>query len=96
MNFYFRKINTQLILETQENLSIVQGEVKDIDIEKNKIKGLKLTTGSYFKCKSIVICTGVYLNSKVIIGDNIFDSGPSVHLTHQFLSPDVLLQFLLY
>ncbi len=74
------------ILETQENLSIVQGEVKDIDIEKNKIKGLKLTTGSYFKCKYIVICTGVYLNSKVIIGDNIFDSGPNGLSNSKFLT----------
>lgn len=65
------------VLENQENLSIIQGEVKDIHIEKNEIKGVILTTDSYFKCKSIVICTGVYLNSKVIIGDNIFDSGPN-------------------
>lgn len=74
------------VLENQENLSIIQGEVKDIHIEENAIKGVILTTDSYFKCKSIVICTGVYLNSKVIIGDNIFDSGPNGLSNSKFLT----------
>ncbi len=65
------------ILENEDNLKIIQGEVKDIHVENNTVKGIILTTNAYFKCSAVIICTGVYLNSKVIIGDNIFDSGPN-------------------
>lgn len=65
------------ILENQDNITIIQGEVKDLHIENQIINGVYITTDSYFKCKAAIICTGVYLNSKVIIGDHIFDSGPN-------------------
>lgn len=65
------------ILENQENLYIVQGEVKDLHIEDQQIRGVYTTTDAYYKCKAAIICTGVYLNSRVIIGDHIFDSGPN-------------------
>lgn len=74
------------ILETQENLVIVQGEAKELHIENNEVKGVLLTSGSYFKTKAIVVCTGVYLNSKVIIGDNLFDYGPNGLSNAKFLS----------
>lgn len=74
------------VLEDQENLTLIQGEVEELHIENKVIKGLKLTTGSYFKSKAIIVCTGVYLNSKVIIGDKIFDSGPNGLANSKFLT----------
>lgn len=74
------------VLENQENLTIIQGEVKELHIENRKVEGVLLTTGGYFKCKSIVVCTGVYLNSRVIIGENIFDSGPNGLSNSKFLT----------
>lgn len=78
------------ILENQENLTIVQGEVKELHIENNIVKGLILATNSYFKTKSIVVCTGVYLNSRVIIGNNMFDSGPNGLSNAKFLTKTFL------
>lgn len=74
------------ILENTDNLTIVQGEVKSLDIENGSVKGVLLTTGAYFSAQSIVICTGVYLNSRVIIGENIFDSGPNGFSNAKFLT----------
>lgn len=78
------------ILENQENLTLIQGEVKEIHIENRVVKGIILTTGGYFKTNAVVVCTGVYLNSKVIIGENIFDSGPNGLLNSKFLTKTFL------
>ena len=74
------------VLEEQENLNILQGEVKELHIENNQIKGVLLTSGAYFKTKTVVVCTGVYLNSKVIIGENLFDYGPNGLSNAKFLT----------
>lgn len=78
------------ILENTSNLSIVQGEVKCLHIENNKVKGVLLTTGAYFSTKAVVVCTGVYLNSRVIIGENIFNSGPNGFSNATFLTETFL------
>lgn len=78
------------ILENQDNLTIIQGEVKELHIENNVVKGILLTTDAYFKTKTIILCTGVYLNSKLIIGDKIFDSGPNGLSNSKFLTNSLL------
>ena len=78
------------ILENTLNLNIVQGEVKSLHIENNEVKGVLLTTGAYFLTKAIVVCTGVYLNSRVIIGENIFNSGPNGFSNATFLTKTFL------
>ncbi|MCI0502991.1 MAG: tRNA uridine-5-carboxymethylaminomethyl(34) synthesis enzyme MnmG [Fusobacteria bacterium] len=65
------------VLEKQPGLDIFQGEVKNILIENGSIIGVELTTGLNFKAQSIIVATGTYLSSKVIIGDFIKDSGPN-------------------
>lgn len=94
LRFQVDKLKYQQImkktLEEQENLTLIQGEVKELHIENKIVRGLKLTTGSYFKSKAIIVCTGVYLNSKVIIGDRIFDSGPNGLSNSKFLTKSFL------
>ena len=57
------------VLEEQENLTLKQGEVTKIFTKNGKIVGIKTAVGETFSCKSIVICTGVYLKSRIIIGE---------------------------
>lgn len=64
-------------LERQKNLDILQCEVAEILVERNKIIGIKTGMGEVFSCKAVVVCTGVYLNSKVIIGDYTKNTGPN-------------------
>lgn len=68
------------VLENQENLDIKQAEIVDIIVDKvdNKVKlsSIKTHTGAIYKCKTIVLATGTYLKSKIIIGDVSFSGGP--------------------
>ena len=65
-------------LEKQENLLLRQGEVIDIDMDKETgVKGVLLKTGAYYSCKAVVIATGTFLGGKIFIGDTGFESGPN-------------------
>lgn len=64
-------------IEKQKNLDILQAEVSDILVENNKVVGVKTSMGECFACKAVVIATGVYLNSKIIIGDFTKQTGPN-------------------
>ncbi|MFQ6752131.1 MAG: tRNA uridine-5-carboxymethylaminomethyl(34) synthesis enzyme MnmG [Clostridia bacterium] len=64
-------------IERQPNLDILQCEVSDILVEDNKVIGVKTSMGEVFTCSAVVVATGVYLNSKIIIGDFTKNTGPN-------------------
>ncbi|MBE5741158.1 MAG: tRNA uridine-5-carboxymethylaminomethyl(34) synthesis enzyme MnmG [Clostridiales bacterium] len=64
-------------IEKQENLDILQCEVSEILVENNKVIGVKTSMGEIFSCSAVVVATGVYLNSKIIIGDFTKNTGPN-------------------
>lgn len=64
-------------IELQENLDVLQCEVAEILVENNKVIGIKTCMGETFSCDAIVVATGVYLNSKIIIGDYTKNTGPN-------------------
>ena len=64
-------------LERQPCLDILQAEVSEILVENNKIVGITTLAGESFGAKAVVVCTGVYLNAKVIIGDYCKFTGPN-------------------
>ncbi|MDV4150822.1 tRNA uridine-5-carboxymethylaminomethyl(34) synthesis enzyme MnmG [Clostridium sp. AL.422] len=65
------------VLEEQENLSLRQLEVVEVDIEDGKVKGVLTKNGGYFGCKAIILTTGTYLRARIIIGDVTYNSGPN-------------------
>ena len=66
------------VLEETENLFLKQGEAGEILVdENNKISGVKLLTGEVINCKKVVLCCGVYLQSRIIIGEYSENIGPS-------------------
>ena len=65
------------ILETTPNLFIKQAEASELIVENNTICGVKTAQGEIYKAKAIVVCTGVYLNSKILIGDFSENTGPN-------------------
>ena len=64
-------------LEKQANLDILQAEVSDILVEDGKVVGITTLAGESFSAKAVIVCTGVYLNAKVIIGDYCKFTGPN-------------------
>ncbi len=63
-------------LENQENLILKQGEVVSIETKDGAVAGVTLATGEYYECHVAVAATGVYLKSKVIMGEYSLRSGP--------------------
>ena len=57
------------MLEENRNIYLKQAEVVEILVKNNKVIGIKTALGEIFKCKTIVVATGVYLKSKIIIGE---------------------------
>ena len=64
-------------IEKQKNLDILQCEVAEILVENNKVIGVKTSMGEVFGCSAVVVATGVYLNSRIIIGDFTKKTGPN-------------------
>ena len=65
------------VLEQEENLTVRQLEVVAIDVEDNKVKGVLTRNGAYFPCKAVVMTSGTYLKSRIIIGDVSYNQGPN-------------------
>ena len=63
-------------VENQENLILRQGEVTNLIVENGKLKGVETATGSKIFCGAAVLCTGVYLKSRIIIGQHSWEGGP--------------------
>lgn len=74
-NLYHRTMKQ--VLEQTENLHIVQCEVSEILTEDGAVCGVRTTYGSILKAKTVVLCTGVYLNSTVLAGEWSQNAGPS-------------------
>lgn len=64
-------------LENQENLYLRQGEASEILVQDGKVTGLKTKQGETFGAKAIIICSGVYLKSRIIVGEYSKDVGPN-------------------
>ncbi|MBE5791293.1 MAG: tRNA uridine-5-carboxymethylaminomethyl(34) synthesis enzyme MnmG [Clostridiales bacterium] len=63
-------------IENQVNLILRQGEVTRLVIENGVLKGVETATGSVISCGAAVLCTGVYLKSRIIIGQHSWEGGP--------------------
>ncbi|MFW5995753.1 MAG: tRNA uridine-5-carboxymethylaminomethyl(34) synthesis enzyme MnmG [Halanaerobiaceae bacterium] len=65
------------VLENQDNLDLKQGVVEDIVVEEGEVKGVISQTGLFYRGKKIVLTTGTFLKSRIIIGETNFSSGPN-------------------
>ena len=64
-------------IERQPFLDVLQAEVSDILVEEGRVVGITTLAGESFKAKAVIVCTGVYLNAKIIIGDYCKFTGPN-------------------
>ena len=64
-------------LENEPNLDIKQAEAKEILVKDGKVYGLITTMNEKFSTKCVIVCTGVYLKSKIFIGEYSENIGPN-------------------
>lgn len=81
--------NMKSVIEHQPNLSLRQGEATDIVAVDG---GYQVTTavGMQYSCKAAIVCCGVYLNSKTIVGTTVCDSGPNGFANAKHLTDSLL------
>ncbi len=65
------------VIETQKNLDLKQAEVVKIDVKDNEVVGIVTRTGAKIKTKALVLSTGTYLRSRIILGEVNYNSGPN-------------------
>ncbi|MDP4119227.1 MAG: tRNA uridine-5-carboxymethylaminomethyl(34) synthesis enzyme MnmG [Bacillota bacterium] len=63
-------------VELQENLDVRQAEVCEILFDGNKVCGVAVHTGAIYRCKAVVIASGTYLKSRIIMGEVNYSGGP--------------------
>jgi len=64
-------------LERQPGLDMKQGEVVDLIVEENAVRGVILKTGAAYMAKAVILATGTFLRGKIFIGEWSYDSGPN-------------------
>lgn len=77
-------------LENEPNIDLVMDEVIDIIHENKVVKGVATKLGAIYEAKAVILSTGVYLNSKIYIGELTINEGPnslaySKHLTEKLV-----------
>jgi tRNA uridine 5-carboxymethylaminomethyl modification enzyme len=71
-------------------LRLRQAEVREIVVENGRVAGVKTATGSTLSCRAVVLCAGVYLNSRIIIGECQWDGGPQGLLSANLLTKNLV------
>ncbi len=65
------------VLEDQQNLSIKQAEAKEILVRDGKVYGVVTEQGETYFADAVIVATGVYLKSRIIIGEYSKNVGPN-------------------
>ena len=73
-------------LFSTDHLTIRQGEAMELLTQNGAISGVRTMTGEEIPCLAVVICSGVYLKSRIIIGQYSKNSGPQGLLRAEGLS----------
>ena len=82
------------IMENTEHLTLKQGEVSEIlwdDEGGRHVTGVRTVTGATYRCKAVVLASGVYLNARCITGEVSQYTGPNglpaaTHLTDSLIN----------
>ncbi|MDD2717816.1 MAG: tRNA uridine-5-carboxymethylaminomethyl(34) synthesis enzyme MnmG [Candidatus Wallbacteria bacterium] len=71
----YRK-NMRQVLEGQKNLDLKQAEVDSILVEDGRVAGVTVRTGLEYRSSAVILCTGTYLRSFLVVGPRRYAGGP--------------------
>ncbi|MFH1519253.1 MAG: tRNA uridine-5-carboxymethylaminomethyl(34) synthesis enzyme MnmG [Candidatus Omnitrophota bacterium] len=75
VDMFFYPAVARSLVENSKNITILQATVEDLLIKNKKIFGVQTNFGQVFKAKSVIICAGTFLKSKIHIGLSSFSGG---------------------
>ena len=76
-------------LNKQDNLEILEGIVEDLIVNDDKVQGVILENGTKIYSKIVILTTGTYLKSDILIGSTRTRSGPHGETPSNHLSDNL-------
>ena len=64
------------VLEQQENLQLKQAQIVEVLTENGAVSGVMTQLGAIYDAKAVIIASGTYLDSTVVIGESVQSAGP--------------------
>lgn len=65
----------------QENLTVLETMVTKVLVEHGRVYGVQLSDGTVLPCRALILTTGVYMASKVMVSDVVKEQGPDQQKT---------------
>ena len=63
-------------VEQQDNLQLKQAMITEVLTENGAVCGVKTHLGAIYDAKAVILATGTYLDSTIITGESVVESGP--------------------
>ena len=63
-------------LELQERLELKQAQIVEVLTDRGTVSGVRTQLGAVYDAKAVIIATGTYLDSTIITGEVVIESGP--------------------
>ena len=63
-------------LEKQENLELKQAQIVEVLTQSGVVSGVRTQLGAIYDAKAVIIASGTYLDSTIITGEVVIESGP--------------------
>ncbi len=76
----------QNVIRNQENLTVLEDTVENLIVEDGVCKGVYLENNDAVYSKTVILTTGTYMRSRILIGDVAKDGGPNMEKNSKFLS----------
>ncbi|NLT01845.1 MAG: tRNA uridine-5-carboxymethylaminomethyl(34) synthesis enzyme MnmG [Acholeplasmataceae bacterium] len=76
----------QAVIEQQENLEVREIYVERLLLAGNEVTGVELENKEQIKAKIVIIASGTYLDSRILVGHKFWQSGPDNQRTTSKLS----------
>jgi tRNA uridine 5-carboxymethylaminomethyl modification enzyme len=73
----------------QVDLEVKEAYVHKLYVENNTVKGVVLESGEILESKTVILTTGTFMESKILVGDNVTKMGPDGQKSSQGLSPQL-------
>ena len=64
------------VLEQQENLQLKQAQIVEVLTENGAVSGVMTQLGAIYDAKAVIIASGTYLDSTIVIGESVQSAGP--------------------
>ena len=74
------------VLFSQPRLTVTQGLVKHLMVDKHRMSGVVTRSGACFEAENVVLTSGTYLRGRIIIGDSMYPGGPNGQMPAMSLS----------